>query len=369
MWIRLVRNAAAVFIFMGVLELCARVDDFIRWGAPLVGEYSERIIWNTDPSGPMNRPGSRYEKWEIDEYGFRAGKVSAEKASGTYRIIVMGASEMFGQYESTGMEMSAQLQGFLDEAEPGHYEVLNAARAGLNLRKLVLNFRHWLILFSPDLVIVYPSPSLYLDLEAPSGKFSKRGADTARGKFIPRLTRKVSAAGEGFLPENLKKLVRECAIWRARHRHPEEWVWKHAPTERVELFEQHLEEVISEVLAAGTRIILATHANRFSEPLDEEQWAQLIAWVRFFPRASPLSMLEMERECNDVVRRLGRERNVRVIDTAALVPKAPEYFADFAHFTDAGARVVASALATEVQAIARGRVLSPTIHADARDYR
>lgn len=44
----------------------------------------------------------------------------------------------------------------------------------------------------------------------------------------------------------------------------------------------------------------------------------------------------------------GSDQGDSSVYTSTQVPKTPEYFADFSHFTDEGASVVASAIVSEV---------------------
>jgi hypothetical protein len=55
-------------------------------------------------------------------------------------------------------------------------------------------------------------------------------------------------------------------------------------------------------------------------------------------------MLDMELKANRTIVALGVEYAVPVADVAARVPRSPQYFADFAHFTDDGAEIAAEVL-------------------------
>ena len=62
---------------------------------------------------------------------------------------------------------------------------------------------------------------------------------------------------------------------------------------------------------------------------------------------------EMLEEYNDVVRSIGLEKKVPVIDLARLMPKNSLYFYDMSHFTNAGAEEVAALLARELSPVLR----------------
>jgi lysophospholipase L1-like esterase len=63
--------------------------------------------------------------------------------------------------------------------------------------------------------------------------------------------------------------------------------------------------------------------------------------------------MDMERQASQVVRQIGRERGLEVVDVQAALGKDPRYYADFSHFTDEGAARVAAALADPLQALGR----------------
>jgi lysophospholipase L1-like esterase len=64
---------------------------------------------------------------------------------------------------------------------------------------------------------------------------------------------------------------------------------------------------------------------------------------------------EMLERYNDVVREMGVEEGVAVIDLARLMPKDSRYFYDMSHFTNAGAAEVAALLAPAIDSIYRTR--------------
>jgi len=108
------------------------------------------------------------------------------------------------------------------------------------------------------------------------------------------------------------------------------------------LFRRHVTELVSCVQDSGTQIILLTHANRFSRTMSDEDRMQLSAWRKFFPRASGECLLRMESIANESILMIGHEYGIPVVDIAHGVPATADDFADFAHFTDKGAYLVAN---------------------------
>ena len=78
-----------------------------------------------------------------------------------------------------------------------------------------------------------------------------------------------------------------------------------------------------------------------------------IVFSLVWARASEQCKLQMEDRANRFIRELGKRLGIPVADAALAVPRVPENFADFAHFTDRGAEIVARTLTREILASRR----------------
>jgi hypothetical protein len=340
-----------VAVFLVTLEGCARIDDWLRWGAPVAAWYSLDQLRIDGRGGPRNRPHARFQQFRINNHGFRGGDFDSTKTTGHLRVALVGASETFGLYESPGRDLSSQLQHLLDRRVPGRYQVINAGAVGMSPPRIREFFREWLRRFAIDVIVFYPTPSLYLDYQPPrDATFDV--ADPARPVqgpwYAPRLATKAWTLVKQQLPTALQTRLRQMMIARERTRMGVREPWTRAPDDRVALFERHVRELIADVRRDGTNVILATHAHRFTPEWMERDRDMMVGWVRFFPRATPEAMLDMELRANRTIVALGAEYAVPVADVAARVPRAPQYFADFAHFTDDGAKIAAEVLAHAV---------------------
>ena len=94
------RSVACVVIIIFVLELCARTDDALTFGAPFWGTYNDQVLYTIDQIGKWGKPGARYERWQLNSLGYRGPELSL----GTIRIVCFGASETFGLYEDPNEE-------------------------------------------------------------------------------------------------------------------------------------------------------------------------------------------------------------------------------------------------------------------------
>ena len=347
---KIVKALFCASLFAATLELSARVDAAWRWGAPFWGPYSMETLRVTDELGTRNRPNARFEKWVINSAGFRGPELSMTKPAGVIRVGIAGASEIFGLYESPEKHLTAQLQALLETAQPGRFEVVNLASAGMSPPRIRELFERWAHRFDFDVIVFYPTPVFYLDIDPPRRTqppmASSETGDSRRLSL--RLPDKVWKALRERLPARLKSSLKRAEIQRERSGHPPGWVWSSPPPERVTRFASDLEELIQTFRQAEVRVVLATHAHRFSAVLTEEDLAQMEGWIRFNPRATAECLLEMERQANEIVRRIGRERGVPVVDIQEVVGKDPRQYADFSHLTDEGATRAARALADQI---------------------
>lgn len=335
-------------LFIATLECAVRIEDKLKWNADILSNYSSDNLRCSDQYGVHSRFNSSFEKWRINKFGFRGPDIEMAKPEGVKRIICMGASETFGLYEQANMEYAAQLRSMLDSKKPGRFQVINAASLGTSIPKATQHYGLWLSKFTPDTVFYYPTPAFYLDESPPEPARLTSESKVQNDRFQFRIKRKLEIVIKKQLPETVQLYIKRFMIDREVRRHKEGWVWHSPPSDRLELFRSDLIGFVESVRKSGAKPVLMTHAHRFRDNALESDRYQLIGWRKFYPRASEKCLIEMEHAANRVIGEIGQVYHVPVIDLANMVPKGAEYFADFSHFTDAGARVVARGLADAI---------------------
>jgi hypothetical protein len=157
--------------------------------------------------------------------------------------------------------------------------------------------------------------------------------------------RRFSNTTNGLLElDSVRRLVLPDSVMRAR-------LDRQAPF--LAGYRQRLTELVDTCLAWHILPVLLTQPDQFGFGRDPLTGADLAA----FPVDSTVNgqlLWEMLEEYNDVVRKLGADRGVPVIDLARLMPKNSLYFYDMSHFTNAGAEEVAGLLAPQMIRILRG---------------
>ena len=133
------------------------------------------------------------------------------------------------------------------------------------------------------------------------------------------------------------------------HGQPEDWLFLSVPDDRLALFRQHLDSLVSDVRAGGAVPVLVTHAMRFGNRLDAEDQDILRSWRQFTPRATENVLMRFELETAATVRDLAQERGLPMADVAATMTGHTKWFVDFTHFNDEGAGVIAHCIATAIE--------------------
>lgn len=361
----MLRRAALLVVLAGVFglvfELTARVEDLIRYGTPILSPYTSQMdLIVRDEHGARGRPNGRFQKWVLNDIGTRGPDVQRAKPPGTLRVVTTGASETFGLYEATNREYPRQLEDSLrvslariacrDASALGRVEVINAALPGMSLPTVALDLQHRIAALSPDFVVYYPTPPQYLDIEPPGASPPRRHVGSTeppiRRMLYPRSTGRLRNQLKTILPDFVQTALRRREVAKVMRGRPDGWRFTSVPPERLALFERHLRQIVGTIRATGASPVLATNTNAFlgDDPASEDV---LFAWERFYPRATGDVILAFEDSARSIVREVARDSMTALADIAPTV-RGPAAFADFSHFTDAGAATVAGILARTI---------------------
>jgi len=347
-----VRWLAVVLVFLIAAEVFTRLDDQLTWGARILSPYSEEYLLRQDSVGFRGRPNFQYQKWRMNNLGFRGPDVAPSPAPGVTRIAVIGASETFGLYESEGHEYPARMQTLLDSIAPGRYEVINVGLPGLSLASMVPYIRRAVVPTGASILVIYPTPMFYLEVQPlPVDYVSPRFSPPAVLKFgdrtierealVPRIAAQAREVVKGLMPNAVVTEVRQMRLTARRSKHDDGWVWRTVPTDRMQVLQAHLDRLLASANAEGLQPVLVTHANRFAGAMADTAGPAGRILVNlmslYYPQATPKVMIDFDSVANAVVRDRGAAHGTVVVDAARHIPSSSAYFADFLHFTDAGA--------------------------------
>ncbi|HEY4130222.1 MAG TPA: hypothetical protein VGM50_06370 [Gemmatimonadaceae bacterium] len=351
---RFLAGAGFGIVALVAAEIVARVDDWVRLGIPFTHTPDEdHDLKYRDWFGVRGRPFGRYRQWHLNNYGFRGPDIARQAPAGCKRVMILGASESFGLYESEGQEYPAQLQDSL--ATRGCYQVVNAAIVGAGLQGIVRLWENYAAQFHPDIVVIYPSPAFYLGNAPPV--WTPMPGKAAPDHDLPFRLRLIESFHNVWeTPDFLQK--RRLEKWLAQDTvgKSTDWFFKGPPQDRLEAFGKDIDSLVKSVRADGSEPVLMTHAMRFSIPPQAGDQMLLMGWRRFSPRARPEVMLEFEVAAAQWMREYAAKENVPLVDVDKQLSGRRELFGDFVHFTNAGSSIVAGVLA---RGLTSQRILAP----------
>jgi hypothetical protein len=358
-------------VFALSFELMTRAQDWVRYRMPFFSTVtSEEALITRDRDGAHGLPGAQFRKWSIDSLGFRGPEIAVHAARGTVRVVVAGASETFGLYESPNKEYARELEDSLNEhvargacagQHTTHFEVLNDALPGMSLPTARQDIQRRLVRFAPDIMVYYPSPVQYLDdrlpvATPPDTTPPKRNVEGSIMLALhPRSLDALRDELRQLAPQPLLKWFRERSAAEERGRHPPDWVFRDVPQQRMAAYDSDLRLLIGTVRAQGAEPVLATHATAFERHrADSAALAQ--SWERFYPRASGTTLIRFDDSARVETIAAAADSGSVVADVHAMFAGADgDNFVDFVHFTDAGSARVAHVLTGAVLAAAARR--------------
>lgn len=366
-FLRILKMVGASLVFLLTLEMCARIDDLIRYDAPLWKEYSADCLRSSDSEGiSFNIPNAMFQKWQNNSYGFRGPEILPVKQPGTVRVVCLGASESYGLYESPGKEWPAQLRTLLPSPK---YQVINVSVVGLGLGSYEAYLKKHVLKLEPDIIICLINPLFYAagfekkqenqsSLSKTDGKKASRKNISpakviiANSRCLPKLKQAFKQALQSSFPIVLKRyqiwnLQKQIIAAEAAHlggRKPKDVV----STDSVTSFGKDLSKFVSFLESQKIQVLLGTYPALISRDNLTIYPDMFLDNRRFFVGFSLLGMLDILDKYNSAIRGVAVEHGAMLADCQALIPKTDRYFGDNVHYTDHGARLVAEGIAEQI---------------------
>ncbi len=332
------------FVGLLTLECAARLDDWLRYGAPLGGNYNFDRMFQMTASGVRGVPNARYLRWSLNADGLNGPALLP--SAGVRRVVVYGASESFGIYEDSGREFPRALEHALNGSGGERVEVINAGIPGMRVGSGITLLSELGQRLKPDVVVMYPTPTHYIGVQRPYC-----GRETIVAPPAPANWPESRAVGK--LKDQLKRAAPPALLTAARRlsiglqMHGREAMSKIDDASLL-AFEVDLRCAVKAARVAGMTPLLATHANRFGPPRnDDGEW--LTGWRQQYPEMQQSGFVDLELRANEVLRSVAQIEGVALIDAAVRLGGQAALFADHAHFTNEGAARMAELLAPAVR--------------------
>lgn len=339
----------AIATFFGAGEFAARIDDRLFSDVPVMANPVREIdLMVQEAWGARGRPNGHFRKWRLNKDGFLGPDISASTSA--TRLMVLGASETFGLYESPGRDYPAQLRAEFTGRGITDVEVINAGLAGMALPSMAAYWKGWASHFSPNLVLIYPSAHFYLNTEPPSERPPQ--AMPLQQSSRPLRLRFMDRIADHLKQVPLFRRVRAFLVVRSElSGKGDDYLFTAAPPEdRLLRFTADLERLGEAIVRSGSTPVLMTHAFKMPLALSAADRAELEYFRIFLPRAKVEAMPAFEDAARQATLRLGARHGWQVIDVAGHLSGHRELFADPVHFTNEGSRRMASLIADEISA-------------------
>lgn len=333
-------------------ELAARIEDRVRWGTPLAARATRlQDLVVRDQDGMHGRSNARVQGFILNAAGTRGPEILVPKPAGTWRVVLGGASEVFGLTETPGREMARQLEDSLRAGCPGrNVEVVNAALPGMTLPTVIADLERRIPRLGPDLLVYSPTPAQYLADTLPRPAEPGTAPATLspwRSRAWPRATR----ALRSLLPGALVGYASERAWERAGRRRPAGWRFDELPRDRLARFEADLRALVGAASGTGAGVVLMVHAHR-GGLTGRDGKPDMLGWLRQVPRATPEVLVGFDSAAAMVTSAVAADSGITLIDPRVPLGAAgAAHFADHAHYTDTGAGVLAGVVARSLPAI------------------
>jgi hypothetical protein len=330
-------------------ELTVRLEDWARFGVPLdspVTTIDDLSV--VDSVGQHARPGTAFKQFRINALGFRGAELPDSILRSRPLVITSGASETFGAYESPDHEWPRQMADSLaSRCGSDRVTVLNAAFAGMALPTVIQDVQLRLLPLHPRIIVYYPTPSQYLYMRSPVPSPRSTQPPKAFSRWRSRALPRLRDALKSAVPAPVLEYLRRGDTERARESGEE--LFPSLPVERLDSIDGHLRVLIGTVRRGGSALVLMIPQNRFADTTSIEERRWLRAWEHMMPKASASMLLSFGELARVRVRAVAADSGVTLVDPALMVrPERASLFADYLHFTDRGAAIVAGAVASSV---------------------
>ncbi|MDD4201865.1 MAG: SGNH/GDSL hydrolase family protein [Candidatus Omnitrophica bacterium] len=343
--------AIGIFSLLAILELLCRIwlyalaseDTYKNYA--LIQEIPKNMLrWQ--PHHYLNYyPSPNYKNGltSHNSLGYRGEEFSIKKPEGVFRIAILGGSTVYTEQVKDDTKTFPYLLEQILKKKYGYanVQVINAGVPGYNSWESLINLEFRVLDLSPDMVIIYHgvndaharfvNPNNYsLDnsgrrkqWEYPKPKWWEQST------FLRTLSRRLGFSkqvNQESLIQSPYAIAAYSNYWSNRYKdHFLEIAKRNYP----KYFEHNLRNMIAIDREYGIITILSTWAYSpyFADYMSFDHYKEAI------------------KQNNDVVKAVGKMKNIPVFDFEKIMPKKPDLWSDGRHVNEAGALVKAALFA------------------------
>ncbi|HVA45531.1 MAG TPA: SGNH/GDSL hydrolase family protein [Pirellulales bacterium] len=342
----------SVYIWVAVLLACAELALQYRahqrgWDAPLFRTAAASAATAREKPAQENPAQEKPVRYgPTADFPFRSQIVARERSADTLRLWVASASHAEDIYLGVEETFPAQTGRLLNTiAAGGHWQVLNASRAGnviaTNKADLSKLAREW----RPNVVLLYQMSMeiVALSREHLGANRPTRKAHADTGPVEPRHESALErAAAETTTYSTLKANI---TPWIASQRVHAEDIGQAAEQD----FDRRVRDFVKAVRDVGASPVLCTFGTSHSQDdAGRLPWPVRQFMLRYNRYLSPAGWTRAIARFNAALRQIAEEEGVPLVDCERAMTGQARYFRDFVHFTPEGHRRVAELLSEKI---------------------
>jgi lysophospholipase L1-like esterase len=321
---------------VAALEGAVRVRQWLKYGsaAPTVHEFE------ADPSTGLRipKPGTTRGGISINSMGFRGPEIAVPKPSGTIRLAFLGASTTYCA-EVTGNDVvwpHLVVESLGARFTQVAFDYVNGSVPGYTTTESLKNLESRIAKLDADIVVIYHATN---DL---SGDTRRLAEASGLSRERPDESSKLAEWSTlWFLIEKNWTVRQRQAVARAGDDRLE-----FDPSELSAPFRQRLAALVDRAKEIAPVVAVATFSHRIRhDQSSEEKLAASNTSLYYMPYMSVEGLLKGFDEYNRVIREIGREKGVILVESAESIPGDGIHFVDSVHFTDEGSRRMARSIA------------------------
>ena len=339
---RLARDLSLVFGGVVAINGLVWLGERLAYGTTYADQQPVGLYDRTqsEPGKPLLKAGAQLNGWlheiTINELGWRGPAPLAEKPSQGVRIWVTGGSTSFDIYASSdATTWPAVLAGRLNRERPDRtFEVINAGVPGEILVQAADDFAAAIDPLGIDVLLLHNGPN---ELQS---ALRRKGPIGAVGGGHPEL-RKPDFI-EQVLDVDLAVFRVGRRIWARPPSIPAAWAGREYDAANLRLVRQMVENTVDGARKRGVAVVLATHAI-WPQPDDTgEEAHREMGIMSALYGLTPEETIRTFDLYNEMIRTLGRDKGIPVVDLRQAVSGDDHYWADSVHYTDEGSAVAAA---------------------------
>lgn len=306
-------------------------------------------------------PGFRTNGREHNDQGYRGPNTTIDKSPETLRVVIVGASTVYGELVTEPESSARQIETLLRAALPGRVvEVVNAGVPGWNSAETLISLRERVFPLDPDAIVILDGrnelfPQLFDRYRDDYSHFRVSAAEVReRQSYFERIFRVSHLAmlwikGSGHLgySDRLEHFL--YASIRFENRPSVEGILRNADdSRRTRGFHTNLSRAVERARERGVDIVLSTM------PFWVEGYRSGIIYRD--ERLLPALARVMQRN-NAVIVSVAAEQRVPLVDAASALSTS-EWLIDDCHFNPAGERAFAGLVLEKLLPLLRARLSS-----------